>query len=72
MASMTIFIGNIFLCLYLSKVPKQIWSAIGGLPKFIFKQFTALLKMGDPNKNFKHSEHTVTVSIDDILKGGDK
>ena len=66
--AMFIFTGNIFLCLYLSKVPKQIWQAIWALPLFIGKQVTALFKMANPNKNFKHSEHSKTVSIDDLLK----
>lgn len=63
-----IFSLTILWTLYLSKVPKEIWSAIWGLPLFIFKQVTALFKMGNPNKNFKHSEHTRKVSIDDVLK----
>lgn len=66
--SIGIFSFTILWTLYLSKVPKEIWSAIWGLPLFIFKQVTALFKMGNPNKNFKHSEHTRKVSIDDVLK----
>ena len=66
-AAMTIFIGNIFLCLYLSKVPAVVWSAVRAIPTFVLKQFTGLFKMFNPNKNFKHSEHKVKVSIDDIL-----
>jgi cellulose synthase/poly-beta-1,6-N-acetylglucosamine synthase-like glycosyltransferase len=58
---------NIFLSLYLSRVPKAIWKAIGSLPQFAARQFTALFKMRNPNKNFKHSEHTVQVSIEEIL-----
>lgn len=63
-----VFALNIFWSLYLSNVPDQIWSAIWGLPLFIFKQVTALFKMGNPNKNFKHSEHTNSVSLDEVLK----
>jgi cellulose synthase/poly-beta-1,6-N-acetylglucosamine synthase-like glycosyltransferase len=59
---------NILLVLYLSRAPKQIWKAIWGLPFFVLNQFRGLLKMGNPNKNFKHSEHTRKVSIDDVLK----
>ncbi len=66
--ALLIFVGNIFLTLYLSKVPKQVWSALGGVPLFVFKQATALLKMRNPNKNFKHTEHNRDVSIDDLLK----
>ena len=66
--SLAIFSFTILWTLYLSKVPKQVWSAIWGLPLFVLKQVTALFKMGNPNKNFKHSEHTRKVSIDDVLK----
>lgn len=62
-----IFTLNIFWSLYLSNVPDQIWSAIWGIPLFIWKQFTALFKMGNPNKNFKHSEHSKTVKIEEVL-----
>jgi hypothetical protein len=48
-------------------VPQPIWKAIWSLPKFAARQFTALFKMRNPNKNFKHSEHTVQVSIEEIL-----
>jgi cellulose synthase/poly-beta-1,6-N-acetylglucosamine synthase-like glycosyltransferase len=67
-ASMVIFIGNIFLCLHLSNVPPMVWKAVEAIPTFVLKQFTALFKMANPNKNFKHSEHKVGVSIDDVLK----
>ncbi len=67
-AAIAIFSLTILWTLYLSKVPKEIWSAIWGLPFFVLKQVTALFKMGNPNKNFKHSEHTRKVSIDDVLK----
>ncbi|MEM8910111.1 MAG: glycosyltransferase, partial [Bacteroidota bacterium] len=68
MAGIVIFAANILLVLYLSKAPKQVWQALWGLPLFVIKQFTALFKMGNPNKNFKHSEHTRTVSIEEVLK----
>lgn len=65
-----IFAFNILFTLYLSKAPKQIWSALWGLPLFVINQFKGLLKMGNPNKNFKHSEHTRKVSIDEVMKQG--
>ena len=68
---LAIFSLTILWSLYLSKVPKEIWSALWGLPLFVMKQVTALFKMKDPNKNFKHSEHTRSVSIDEVLKNKD-
>lgn len=63
-----IFVGNIFWTLYLSNAPKAVFESLLAIPMFVFKQFTALFKMANPNKNFKHSEHKVTVSIDEVLK----
>ncbi len=62
-----IFGSNILLSLRLGGAPSQVWQAIWGLPVFVFRQFTALFKMRNPNKNFKHSEHVVKVSIDEVL-----
>ncbi len=66
LASLLVFITNIFLVLYLSKVPKAVWRAIWGMPFFVFNQVKALFKIGNPNKNFKHTEHSRKVSIDEI------
>ena len=68
--AVAIFSFTILWTLYLSKVPSQIWSALWGVPLFVFNQIKGLLKMGNPNKNFKHSEHTRTVSIDEVMKSG--
>ena len=63
-----IFISTIFWTLYLSNVPPQVWLAVEAMPLFILKQIKALFKMTNPNKNFKHSEHKINISIDDVLK----
>lgn len=70
-SGLLIFSLNVFFSLYLSKVPKQVWKAILGLPGFILSQVKGMLKMGNPNKNFKASEHSRTVSIDELV-GKDK
>ena len=66
--SMSIFIFNIFWTLYLSNAPQEVYYSILAIPSFIFRQFLALFKIVNPNKNFVHSEHTVKVSIDDVVK----
>lgn len=70
--ALTIFAGNIFFTLYLSKVPAEIWKAIWGLPFFVVRQATALIKMRNPNKNFKHTEQKKLVSIDEVMKNTSK
>ncbi|MEM9884594.1 MAG: glycosyltransferase [Bacteroidota bacterium] len=62
-----LFVSTIFWTLYLSKAPPQVWQSLSGIPSFIFRQMTALFKMKNPNKNFKHTEHQHQVSIDDLL-----
>ena len=64
-----LFAANILWTLYLSRAPAALWANLYGVPLFAARQVTALLKMGDPNKNFKHTEHKVTVSIDEVLQG---
>ena len=63
-----LFILTIFWTLYLSHAPKAVWNAVLAMPSFILRQVRALFKMGNPNKNFKHTEHTRSVSIDEVLK----
>ena len=64
-----VFVANIFWTLSLSNAPRAVYDSLLAHPTFVFKQSTALFKMANPNKNFKHSEHKVTVSIEDVLKG---
>lgn len=66
--ALMIFCANILWTLYLSKAPNALWMNLYGVPFFVARQVTALVKMKNPNKNFKHTEHKVNVSIDDVLK----
>ena len=66
-----LFVGNILLSLYLSKVPRAIWSALWGIPLFIWQQAKGLFKMVNPDKNFKHTEHRKAVKIDDLESIGE-
>ncbi|MEL6925416.1 MAG: glycosyltransferase [Bacteroidota bacterium] len=66
--ALAIFAGNILLTLRLSNAPAPVWKAVWSVPLFVWKQITALFKMGNPNKNFKHSEHTRNFTIDEVLK----
>ena len=63
-----VFAANVLWTLYLSRAPQALWANLYGVPLFIARQMTALLRMGNPNKNFKHTEHKVNVSIDEVLR----
>ena len=63
-----IFVGNIFWTIKLSDAPKAVWDALVGIPSFVYRQFRGLFKMFNPNKNFKHSEHTEVVNIEEIME----
>ena len=67
-AALYVFAANVLWTLYLSRAPRALWANLYGVPLFIARQVTALFKMGDPNKNFKHTEHKVNVSIDEVLR----
>ncbi len=66
-----IFAGTVLWTLQLSGHPQLITKALTAIPAFIGRQGVALLKMGNPNKNFKHTEHKKFISVDEIL-GSDK
>jgi cellulose synthase/poly-beta-1,6-N-acetylglucosamine synthase-like glycosyltransferase len=63
-----IFALNILWVLKLDDAPKPVWDAVWNVPKFVWRQMTSLLKMRDPNKHFKHTEHRKQVSVEDVLK----
>jgi cellulose synthase/poly-beta-1,6-N-acetylglucosamine synthase-like glycosyltransferase len=65
--SVVIFALNVLWTMKLSDAPPAVWNAIKATPAFIWRQFTGMFKMSDPNKNFKHSEHTKMVSVEDLL-----
>ncbi|MFK7906495.1 MAG: glycosyltransferase [Chitinophagales bacterium] len=62
-----IFGMNVLWVLHLSKAPKAVWNKLWGLPLFVLKQVTALFKMRNPNKNFKHTEHNRTYNIKEVM-----
>lgn len=62
-----IFALNILWVLKLDEAPKPVWDAVWNVPKFVWRQMTSLLKMRDPNKHFKHTEHRKQVSVDELV-----
>jgi cellulose synthase/poly-beta-1,6-N-acetylglucosamine synthase-like glycosyltransferase len=65
--SVAVFALNVIWTMKLSDAPPAVWNAIKATPAFIWRQFTGMFKMNDPNKNFKHSEHTKMVRVEDLL-----
>jgi cellulose synthase/poly-beta-1,6-N-acetylglucosamine synthase-like glycosyltransferase len=64
---LTIFSVNILLVLQLDRAPKAVWDAVWQVPKFVWRQFSGLFKMRDPNKHFRHTEHKKYVSVDEVV-----
>jgi cellulose synthase/poly-beta-1,6-N-acetylglucosamine synthase-like glycosyltransferase len=69
--AMGIFVLGIPLALYFDGAPAPVWKALVQVPRFIFRQVLGLLKMRDPNKNFKHTEHRRAMGLDEVLKKKD-
>lgn len=66
-----IFVGNLLWVLHLDQAPPEVWNALWQAPKFVFRQVLGLLKMRDPQKNFKHTEHQKTLTISEVLPSFD-
>ena len=57
----------LFWTLYIFIVIERLCDSIWGIPLFVMRQVTALAKMGNPDKNFKHTEHNRSVNIDELV-----
>lgn len=66
-AAVGIFGLNVLWTLRLSNASRAVWRAIRSVPGFMLRQVAALFKMSNPDKHFKHSEHTKVVSVNDLL-----
>ena len=63
-----LFFISFVIALLIQKVNKNIWKSLFGIPVFIFYQISSLLQVKKANKKFLETEHTVLLTIDDILK----
>jgi cellulose synthase/poly-beta-1,6-N-acetylglucosamine synthase-like glycosyltransferase len=66
--SIGVFGLGILWALWLDDAPKPVWNALWKAPKFVLRQIGSLLKMRDPNKHFKHTEHKKEVSVEEVLR----
>jgi cellulose synthase/poly-beta-1,6-N-acetylglucosamine synthase-like glycosyltransferase len=64
-----VFALGIVLALYFDGAPRPVWVALAQTPRFVLRQVLGLLKMRNPNKNFKHTEHRRAVDVDEVMKG---
>jgi cellulose synthase/poly-beta-1,6-N-acetylglucosamine synthase-like glycosyltransferase len=62
-----VFGFNVLWTLRLSNASAAVWRAVWSVPGFISRQMLSLLKMGNPDKHFRHSEHKNAVSVHDLL-----
>lgn len=65
--ALLIFAGTVFWTLHLSGAPGAVWRAFSAIPAFIWRQAWALTGMANPDKNFKHTEHSKVVRVDEVL-----
>jgi cellulose synthase/poly-beta-1,6-N-acetylglucosamine synthase-like glycosyltransferase len=68
-AAVTVFAFTVLWTLSLSGAPGLVRRAFIAIPTFIWRQMRALLGMRNPDKNFKHTEHTKVVTVDEVLGG---
>lgn len=66
--ALCIFALTVPLILYLDEAPAPVWKALRRVPFFIWRQVLGLLKMNNPNKNFKHTEHKKYVSVEEVMQ----
>lgn len=62
-----VFAATVVWTLYLDNAPAPVRQAVWKAPAFIWRQVTGLLKMGNPDKNFKPTEHTRMVSVEELI-----
>lgn len=66
-AAVVVFAFTVLWTLSLSGAPGLVRRAFIAIPAFIWRQMRALLGMRNPDKNFKHTEHTKVVTVDEVL-----
>jgi cellulose synthase/poly-beta-1,6-N-acetylglucosamine synthase-like glycosyltransferase len=68
MAAVVVFSGTVLWTLALSGHPELLHKALTAIPAFIARQARGLLGMSNPAKNFKHTEHTQLLSVDEVME----
>ncbi|MCC7467231.1 MAG: glycosyltransferase [Saprospiraceae bacterium] len=69
---LVIFATNLLWVLHLDGAPGKVKRVVWQAPQFILRQAKALWKMRDPNRNFRHTEHSKVVNVENVLQEGNK
>ncbi|MBL7808765.1 MAG: glycosyltransferase [Saprospiraceae bacterium] len=65
---LVVFALTVLWVLRLDKAPEAVRRVAWQTPVFVFRQIKALLKMRDPNRNFRHTEHRKAVTVEEVLE----
>lgn len=65
---LVVFALTVLWVLRLDKAPEAVRRVAWQTPIFVFRQIKALLKMRDPNRNFRHTEHRKAVTVEEVLE----
>ncbi|MBL7828805.1 MAG: glycosyltransferase [Saprospiraceae bacterium] len=68
LAGLSIFALGVLWALHLDGAPVAVWKVVLKTPLFILRQCIGLLKMGNPNKHFKHTEHHKKMTVEETMK----
>lgn len=66
--SLALFVISFLIIMKISNVDKRIWKSLYSIPLFILYQLLSLFKIKKANKSFLETKHTISNTIDDILK----
>lgn len=64
---LAIFAVNLIWVLHLDDAPRKVKRVVWQAPLFLLRQFKALWKMRNPNRNFRHTEHSREISVEEVL-----
>jgi cellulose synthase/poly-beta-1,6-N-acetylglucosamine synthase-like glycosyltransferase len=62
------FAATLIWILYLDDAPESVKRAVWQTPLFMLRQAKALWKMRNPNRNFRHTEHSKEMGVDEVLR----
>lgn len=64
---LAIFAVNLIWVLHLDDAPRKVKRVVWQAPLFMLRQARALWKMRNPNRNFRHTEHSREIRVEEVL-----